>query len=47
MVIFGKQFILYIHSQKNNIPLIASSGEELITFHNDYSEDDLGFYKLC
>ena len=40
MVIFEAVYYIYPFA-KNNIPLIASSGEELITFHNDYSEDDL------
>ena len=34
-------YSIYPFAKRNDIPLIASSGEELITFHNDYSEEDL------
>jgi teichuronic acid biosynthesis glycosyltransferase TuaC len=39
-------FPIYPFAKKNKIPLIASSGEELVTFHNDYSTNELkGFIK--
>ena len=34
-------YSIYPFAKRNDIPLIASSGEELITFHNDYLEEDL------
>lgn len=39
-------YAIYPYAKKNKIPLIASSGEELVTFHNDYSINELkGFIK--
>lgn len=42
---WGAVYPIYSFAKKHDIPLFASSGEEIITLHIDYSEDELRDFK--